>query len=394
MPMAASRVYLYAAVPGDYIKCYAAADVCGIPYSNVIGDFSKAWNLISDTGNLVIAVGGAALYALYYNPCNWPNPQGMPGGHTPFEAFPSGRGIDESKAGYFVNAAGYTAMDSLKLAVMLAYYAVHGTFPNGWDGLPRQETPQHQCVTGASPSVSLSAATVTANGVTSPPTSGGVGLYADFHSTALVQRAIQLGWKGIAATGALGIKGRPYTQELASQPDKNISSVLSGRSGDIWWLSFWTVSWPTGGDSFYEGGYQAGQYAAKTLLGYKGKYLPNYVIIDPEGYNQPANTTAEWSDWLNGWAAGIKSVHAGLQPAFYCNQWQYQTYKLNTIQLPAFIAVSPIGGNTPHVRGGNVIGYIAYYATCPAADDVATVKSWGAQWNTVQFRDSGVDCGP
>jgi hypothetical protein len=132
MPMSASNVYLYAAVPGDYVKCLAAADVCGIPYQNVTGDFTKAWLLVESGNQLVIAVGGAALHALHYNPCGWPNPRGMPAGHTPFEVFSSGCGIDASRAGYFVNAAGYTAIDSLKLAVMLAHYAVHGSFPALW----------------------------------------------------------------------------------------------------------------------------------------------------------------------------------------------------------------------------------------------------------------------
>jgi hypothetical protein len=393
MPVAVSRVYLYAAAPEDHVKCLAAADACGIPYTNVIGDYSRAWNLVAEAGNLVLAVGGAALHALYYNPCGWPNPQGMPGGHTPFEVFPAGRGIDEPKARYFVNAAGHTATDSLTLAVMLAHYAVHGTFPGGRQGLPPQQSPQHLCVAQASPSIRGIKSTAPGNGVTSPA-SGGVGIYADFHSPQLVRRAIELGWRGIAGTGALGIKERPYTQELSTQPGKNVSTVLSETNGGVWWLSFWTVSWPTGGDSFYEGGYQAGQYAGKMLVAYHGKYLPSCVIIDPEGYNTPASTTTEWAAWLKGWAAGVSSVNAQLQPGFYCNQWQYQTYRLDTIKLPAFIAVSPIGGNTPRVRGGNVAGYTAYYATCPTDDDIARVKSWGGQWSTVQFRGSGVDCGP
>ncbi|MDQ0190616.1 hypothetical protein JI721_02945 [Alicyclobacillus cycloheptanicus] len=407
MPVSASKVYLYAAVQGDYVKCFAAADAAGIPYSNVIGEFSKAWGLVQDGSNLVIAVGGAALYALYYNECGWSNPSGQAGGHTPFETFPSGRGVDTPKANYFVNAAGFTSLDSLKLAVMMAYYAVHGTFPAHWNNLPTQETPKKVCVSNSSPTLSggftgggaastTAPAPATKTGRPAPNTqaSAGVGVYASFTSTTEVQKALQMGWKGIAATGALGTKSAPYTQELSSNMDKLISDVLSEGNYNVWWLSFWTVSWPAGGDSFYEGGYKAGQYAGKTILSYKGKVLPNAIVIDPEGYNTPATTSTEWSDWIRGWADGLAEVDANLRPGFYCNQYQYKTYNLASINLPAYIAVSPIEGNTPEVKGGNVEGYDAYYATCPATADVNRVQSWGGKYSTVQFRDSGVDCAP
>ncbi|MCL6444927.1 MAG: hypothetical protein K6T83_15980 [Alicyclobacillus sp.] len=390
MPAKPNQVFLYAAVEQDLWKALAAADVSGIPQENVLGNFSEAWHHVQNGNDLVIAVGGAALYALYYNPCGWPNPSGEAGGHTPFKMFPHGHGVDAPEADTFVNAAGKTAMSTLKLAVMLSYYAVHGTFPQLLHGLPQQETPQHRCLSHAQPNLTVP----TVRSATTPNSSGGVGVYADFTSTAAVQHALQLGWPGIACTGALGIHESPYTKELTTCPDAVISEALNNTSGDVWWISYWTVSWPANGDAFYEGGYAAGRYAAETLTNLNGKYLPNYVVIDPEGYNTPAQTASEWMEWLHGWAEGITSVNSRLKPGFYCNQSQYVTYQLNTIDLPAFIAVSPIEGYRPTVSGNNIVGYAAYYAGCPAASYVAQVRSWGGKFNTVQFRDSGTDCGP
>lgn len=66
MAVQAKNVYLYAATTGDYAKCLAAANVAGIPYSNCLGDFQQAWKITAEATTLLIAVGGAALYALYY----------------------------------------------------------------------------------------------------------------------------------------------------------------------------------------------------------------------------------------------------------------------------------------------------------------------------------------
>lgn len=402
MPVSASNVYLYAATPMDYAKCVAAADVAGVPQSNVIGTFSEAWTRAQNGTDLVVVVGGAALDMLYYNECGWSNPSGQASGSTPFEVHPSGHGIDTVQANYFVNAAGHTAIASLKLAVMLTYYAVHGVFPAQWTSLPSQETPHKVCLSGASPNLGTSGgvgSVISSGGGgtksrPAPQSSGGVGVYASFTSTTEIQSAIQMGWKGIAATSALGTKASPYTQELPRHMDKLISEVLSQGSDDVFWLSFWTVSWPAGSDSFYNGGYKAGQYAGQTLMGYGGKILPNAVIVDPEGYNTPASTSKEWSDWIRGWADGLSEVNSSLRPGFYANQSQYTTYDLKSLNLPAYIAVAPIAGNTPSVTGGNVEGYDAYYAACPSGADMLRVASWGAKFNTVQFRDSGVDCGP
>ena len=88
-------------------------------------------------------------------------------------------------------------------------------------------------------------------------------------------------------------------------------------------------------------------------------------------------------------------MDSGLTPAFYANQSQYESFGRAGLTLKAFVAVSPILGNTPQVSGGNIDGYIAYYATkCPASPYEATISGWGAKYNTLQFNDSAVDCGP
>ncbi|TDY49580.1 hypothetical protein C7445_10491 [Alicyclobacillus sacchari] len=394
MTVSASHVYLYAATTGDLVKCFAAADIAGIPYANCTGNFQTAWKMAANASTLVIAVGGAALYSLYYNPCDWSNPAAMAGGHTPFELEPSGRGIAEARANYLVNAAGYTSLDSLTLAVMLAYYAVHGTFPRGYTSLPQQEVPQSVCVRGASPSVTTVAVNTTSIDPTSQVTAPSVGVYASFTTEAEVMTALQQGWPGIGVTAALGTQTSPYTHTLANQPDVLVAKALAASGSHAWWLSFWTVSWPQSGTTFYQAGYEGGVYAAQQIAKYPGSRRPNFVILDPEGYNSPATTAADFQSFINGFAAGVQSVNSELQVAFYANQWQYSTYQLAKLDIPAFIAIAPIAGNKPEVSGSNIKGYIAYYASCPAASYVAQVKLWGGLYNTVQFPDSGVDCSP
>jgi hypothetical protein len=396
MTMNKANIYFYAATKGDLLKCLAAADVCGVPQQNAIGDYSLAWELVASGNNLVLAVGGAALYALFYNPCHWSNPAAMQGLHTPFDIFPASEGIQRAEKNRFVNAAGYTALDSLKLAVMMGYYAVHGVFPSGYLNLPRQEIPQQICVADASPSVNGTSVHVVSR-QSNPPKPGGaesVGVYATFDSIAQVTSAISRGWSGIGHTAALGIRSAPYTQVLSGRPDLNIVKALKQVKKSVWWLSFWTVSWPDGGDSFHQAGFAAGEYAAKIVQGYANEVWPDYLILDPEGYNTPAGNATDWKAFISGWEAGIASVSKQLKAGFYCNQSHFLDYNLSGVSVPAFIAISPIEGNRPFVQGSNIAGYIAYFASCPVDEDITQVMTWKGQYNTVQFRDSGVDCGP
>jgi hypothetical protein len=234
-----------------------------------------------------------------------------------------------------------------------------------------------------------------------PPRTG-VGVYG-FSSWTAASQAISDGWPVIGDTGGLGTNGPPYTAQLASNPDMNVGQAIVATRVRVTWLSFWTVSGPVSGDSWGTDGYEAGQTAAKTIdTDYETDATrPDWVILDPEGYNGTPGSLQDWAAWMFGWAAGLTSVDPAIHPAFYADQSQYYTFDLSAIGLPAFIAVSPIQGNQPFVPGGafglpgaNVTGYISYYGSCPANADENTVRGWGEPYDTVQFADSGVDCGP
>lgn len=144
MTIPADKVMLYAATEIDLQMALGAAAAAGIPAANVTGDFTNAWTHVAKSGMLVIAVGRAALNALYFNPCHWSNPANQPGGHTPFDVR-GGPTASIPGAGYFVNGAGHLAQDTYKLATMLACYAVHGKYPAGMETAPAAIAPAELC---------------------------------------------------------------------------------------------------------------------------------------------------------------------------------------------------------------------------------------------------------
>ena len=85
MTVSTNKVILYAADSTDYKIALEAAAKSGISAANVTGNFTKAWSDVASGEYLVFAVGGPALNALYYNPCDWSNPAHLAGGHTPFD---------------------------------------------------------------------------------------------------------------------------------------------------------------------------------------------------------------------------------------------------------------------------------------------------------------------
>jgi hypothetical protein len=145
LPLKPSEVILYAAVPLDYQMALGAAGLAGIPTGNVTTDFQKAWGFVSAGSHLVLAVGHAALNALYYNPCGWTNPASGPGGHTPFNMVATPR-ASLLGPNVFVNAAGVSAVDTLQIAGAFAYYAVAGSLPHTFLQHPNPVAPTEVCM--------------------------------------------------------------------------------------------------------------------------------------------------------------------------------------------------------------------------------------------------------
>ena len=145
-----SNVLLYASNPAEYAIAMAAAEITGLPQSAVTGSFATAWSMVKAGSALTIAVGAGALYALYYNPCNWSNPDSLAGGYTPFKIYVT-ESTQKALANYFINGAGTTAIDTLKRSVMLTAWAVYGAYPTGFTTIPLELSPSDTCLGGLSP---------------------------------------------------------------------------------------------------------------------------------------------------------------------------------------------------------------------------------------------------
>jgi len=140
----ADRVLLYAATPADDASASAAASAADLPSTAVTKSFSTAWAATLSGNYLVIAVGSAALDALYYNQCGWANPSGDSAGGTPFAIATAP--LDRLPGpGYFENAAAATTSQTSALAASLAWYAAHGALPSGVTKVPAAATPEHAC---------------------------------------------------------------------------------------------------------------------------------------------------------------------------------------------------------------------------------------------------------
>lgn len=126
-------------------------------------------------------------------------------------------------------------------------------------------------------------------------------------------------------------------------------------------------------------------------------YLPQYVVIDLEGAIPPTNSS-QFRTLVQGWVSGINTGSSGeLTAALYANQYQWNSYDLNTLNVPGFVAISPISSsNPPSATGSNIPGFNGYYGTCVNGNcngDVTVLNSFG-ETNSIQFSDSGDDCGP
>ena len=142
MAISASRVVLYAADTVDYELAIGVAATANIPNYNVIGDFATAWNLVKSGNYLVIAVGGPANNALYYNPGGW---AGHSTGSTPFETTASQQVSTLPGANYYENASGNDRTQTLYLATVFAFSAVYGITPSNYTNLPAPAAPVNTC---------------------------------------------------------------------------------------------------------------------------------------------------------------------------------------------------------------------------------------------------------
>jgi hypothetical protein len=184
--------------------------------------------------------------------------------------------------------------------------------------------------------------------------------------------------------------------------------------------------------AYYQAGLDAGQYVGNVLATYPKHGLnlqPNFVILDPEGYpdnhsglDGPPGTvsTAKWAAILQGWADGLHLENPGTHPGVYADQYEYQTYGISRLALPAFLAVAwtvstkVVGGQvvlssaptppTQFASGPNINGYISFNDFCPSEwpDHAAYLNQismfnkapWNGTYNTVQFIGPNDYCAP
>lgn len=136
-------VLLYAATATDDASALAAASYAGLPATQVTTDFATAWAATLSGDYLVLAVGQAAVSALYDNPCGWANPSADDPGSTPFDNV--NRPLNVTLTDLFLVAAAATAAQTPQRAADMAYYAVHGALPAGAT-LPTVASPGHTCL--------------------------------------------------------------------------------------------------------------------------------------------------------------------------------------------------------------------------------------------------------
>lgn len=134
-----SNLLLYAATTADLQTARGIAAALGLPSTSIQNDFSIVWEHVSSGSYQVIAIWGAALDSLYFNPCGWRNPINDPAGGTPLSIV----GPTNTLPGpnNFVNGAGSTAAETLYISAAYAYYALYGSYPSEFQSPPKPEGP-------------------------------------------------------------------------------------------------------------------------------------------------------------------------------------------------------------------------------------------------------------
>jgi hypothetical protein len=180
----------------------------------------------------------------------------------------------------------------------------------------------------------------------------------------------------------------------------NVSTAFQTTGSTKFWLSYWTIGAPIGADTWNADGITAGANAARFIDSGASAHKPDFVVLDPEGFGtqlQPSDP-ANWSAWVAGWATGVRSVDGTLKPALYASQGQIHQFQLYSVSQANNMALFPADGDlgnfalTPSVPLSQSAGYAAYYGQCPSARYVQEILSWGAQYNTIQFK--GTPCAP
>jgi Domain of unknown function (DUF1906) len=138
-------IVLYAADRASMLIATATARRLALPSGDVTGSFGTAWTAVSSGDALVLAVGEAATNALYFNPCGWPNPAGIPGGGTPFY-YPGEPQQQPIGPDGFELADGSNPVTGALLTSQLAHYALAGTLPDTGEPPAGPVPPAEKCL--------------------------------------------------------------------------------------------------------------------------------------------------------------------------------------------------------------------------------------------------------
>jgi hypothetical protein len=139
-------VLLYAATHTDYENAVSAATAAGLPTSQVTDSFTTAWGAVLSGDYFVIAVGDAALSALYFNACGWSNPSASDPGGTPFFYYADTPMDTLPGPAAYVDGMAASSSQAVALPTDLAYYFVNGQLPPGVTSLPPAGPPSDTCL--------------------------------------------------------------------------------------------------------------------------------------------------------------------------------------------------------------------------------------------------------
>jgi hypothetical protein len=139
-------VELYAADPASMASAVQVARDLALPDADVTGNYAAAWQAAADGHTLLLAVGQAAVNALYTNACGWSNPAHMGKGATPFTDLGAPL-LQPPGPNYYEDSA--DGASTAQLTAQLTNYALTGTLPNQGQGQTVPSAPTGACVGSA-----------------------------------------------------------------------------------------------------------------------------------------------------------------------------------------------------------------------------------------------------